>query len=77
MILYQPENEYTEFCCGRSSADPDYFQYVIDQARDAGIVVPMISNDASPDGTNAPQTDAPGTDGAKGKADIYGHDGYP
>lgn len=37
----------------------------------------MISNDASPEGTNAPRADAPGTAGAKGRVDIYGHDGYP
>lgn len=70
VILYQPENEYTNGCCGEEFPDPDYFQYVIDQARDAGIVVPMISNDASPDGHNAPST-------GKGAADIYGHDSYP
>lgn len=31
-------------------------QDVIDQARQAGIVVPMISNDARPAGHNAPGT---------------------
>lgn len=70
VILYQPENEYTNGCCGEEFPDPDYFQYVINQARNAGIVVPMISNDASPDGHNAPST-------GKGAADIYGHDSYP
>lgn len=45
-------------------------QYVEDQARKAGIVVPFISNDASPGGHNAPGT-------GKGEVDIYGHDGYP
>lgn len=45
-------------------------QYVEDQARKAGIVVPLISNDASASGTNAPGT-------GKGEVDIYGHDGYP
>lgn len=45
-------------------------QYVEDQARDAGVVVPLISNDAAPDGHNAPGT-------GKGAVDIYGHDGYP
>lgn len=70
VILYQPENEYTEACCGEKFPDPDYMQYVMDQARNAGIVVPMISNDASPDGNNAPGT-------GKGAVDIYGHDKYP
>jgi hypothetical protein len=45
-------------------------QEVIDQARDAGIIVPMISNDARPAGHNAPGTGV-------GSVDIYGYDGYP
>lgn len=45
-------------------------QYVIDQARSAGIVVPMINNDASPGGRDAPGTGV-------GEVDIYGHDNYP
>jgi beta-galactosidase len=45
-------------------------QDVIDQARSAGVVVPMISNDASASGHNAPGTGV-------GQVDIYGHDGYP
>jgi hypothetical protein len=45
-------------------------QYVIDQAHNAGIVVPMISNDAAPAGDNAPGT-------GEGEVDIYGHDSYP
>ncbi|KAI8295878.1 putative beta-galactosidase A [Colletotrichum sp. SAR 10_98] len=69
VILFQPENEYTNFEKGRSP-DGEYFQYVIDQARKAGIVVPMISNDARPEGHNAPDTGV-------GAADIYGYDGYP
>ncbi|KAL4876298.1 putative beta-galactosidase A [Aspergillus karnatakaensis] len=70
VILYQPDNEYSGGCCGQLFPNPDYFQYVIDQARDAGIVVPMISNDAWPGGHNAPGT-------GKGEVDIYGHDNYP
>lgn len=70
VILYQPENEYTEACCGEKFPDPEYMQYVMDQARNAGIVVPMISNDASPAGNNAPGS-------GKGAVDIYGHDKYP
>ncbi|KAF6809495.1 glycoside hydrolase family 35 protein [Colletotrichum sojae] len=69
VILFQPENEYTNFERGRSP-DGEYFQYVIDQARKAGIVVPLISNDARPEGHNVPGTGI-------GAADIYGHDGYP
>jgi beta-galactosidase len=70
VILYQPENEYSGGCCGVKYPDGPYMQYVIDQAHDAGIVVPMISNDASASGHNAPGT---GT----GEVDIYGHDSYP
>ncbi|KAL4871183.1 putative beta-galactosidase A [Aspergillus spectabilis] len=70
VILYQPDNEYSGGCCGQEFPNPDYFQYVIDQARKAGIVVPMISNDAWPGGHNAPGT-------GKGEVDIYGHDNYP
>ncbi|OTA54670.1 glycoside hydrolase family 35 protein [Hypoxylon sp. EC38] len=69
VILYQPENEYT---VGVSIPFPDgrYMQYVEDQARNAGIVVPSISNDAAPLGNNAPGT-------GLGEVDIYGHDAYP
>ncbi|KAI1392307.1 glycoside hydrolase family 35 protein [Hypoxylon trugodes] len=69
IILYQPENEYT---VGVSIPFPSgkYMQYVEDQARRAGIVVPLISNDAAPLGTNAPGT-------GLGEVDIYGHDAYP
>ncbi|KAK1499689.1 glycosyl hydrolase family 35 [Colletotrichum tamarilloi] len=69
VILFQPENEYTNFENG-SSADGPYFQYVIDQARKAGIVVPLISNDAKAAGHNAPGTGV-------GAVDIYGFDAYP
>jgi len=73
VILVQPENEY-------SQADPDdpefpdpvYFQYVQDQYRKNGIVVPLISNDAYPHGYFA---DGPPRQEAA--VDIYGHDGYP
>ncbi|XHG07123.1 hypothetical protein AWENTII_010281 [Aspergillus wentii] len=71
VILYQPENEYTGACCGYDDfPDGGYMQYVMDQARKAGIVVPMISNDASPKGTNVPGS-------GEGAVDIYGHDSYP
>jgi hypothetical protein len=69
VILYQPENEYS---VGLTIPFPsaDYFQYIEDQARQAGIVVPFISNDALPAGHEAPGS-------GKGEVDIYGHDGYP
>ncbi|KAL4914908.1 putative beta-galactosidase A [Aspergillus aurantiobrunneus] len=70
VILYQPDNEYSGGCCGQEFPNPEYFQYVIDQARRAGIVVPTISNDAWPGGHNAPGT-------GEGEVDIYGHDNYP
>ena len=72
VILYQPENEYTYTCCGEK-LDPDYFQYVMDQAHNAGIVVPMISNDA--DAGADLGNFVPGS--GKGAVDIYGHDDYP
>ncbi|KAE9964135.1 hypothetical protein BLS_008600 [Venturia inaequalis] len=69
VILFQPENEYTGAAPGFKVPDAKYFQYVQDQYRAAGIVVPFISNDASPLGHNAP--------GQPAAVDIYGHDGYP
>ncbi|GLI71901.1 hypothetical protein PoHVEF18_000068 [Penicillium ochrochloron] len=71
IILYQPENEYSGACCGYNDfPDGSYMQYIEDHARDAGIVVPFISNDAWAAGHNAPGT-------GKGAVDIYGHDSYP
>ncbi|KAK5329783.1 hypothetical protein LTR93_001371 [Exophiala xenobiotica] len=70
VILYQPENEYSGFCCGLTKPDGQYMQDVMDQARDAGIVVPFLSNDAGVNGYNAPGTGV-------GSVDIYGHDNYP
>ncbi|KAF9890344.1 hypothetical protein FE257_006010 [Aspergillus nanangensis] len=70
IILYQPDNEYSGGCCGETFPDGEYMQYVIDQARKAGVVVPMVSNDAWPGGHNAPGT-------GPGEVDIYGHDNYP
>lgn len=70
IILVQPENEYTQATSAiQPFPDPVYMQYVQDQIRDAGIIVPLISNDASPKGYNAP--------GQPAAVDIYGHDGYP
>jgi hypothetical protein len=70
IILVQPENEYTQATSAiKPFPDPVYMQYVEDQVRDAGIIVPLISNDASAKGNNAP--------GQPAAVDIYGHDGYP
>lgn len=73
VIFVQPENEYT----GANSRvpefpDPVYFGRVEQQLRDAGIVVPLISNDASPKGYFAP-----GPPRKESAVDIYGYDGYP
>ena len=47
VILLQPENEYSQGDTGAPTyfPDPVYFKYVEDQYRNAGIVVPFISND--------------------------------
>ncbi|KAL9089996.1 MAG: hypothetical protein Q9165_005525 [Trypethelium subeluteriae] len=69
VILVQPENEYSQAISGITFPDPTYFGYVEDQLRNAGIVVPFLSNDAYPHGYFAP--------GQPAAVDIYGHDGYP
>ncbi|KAF2094930.1 beta-galactosidase [Rhizodiscina lignyota] len=63
VILFQPENEYA------GGDDGGYFAYVRDQWRKTGIVVPLINNDVSHSGRQAP--------GKPGGVNIYGHDGYP
>ncbi|KAI0845092.1 glycoside hydrolase family 35 protein [Daldinia vernicosa] len=70
VILLQPENEYSGAGDYTPFPDGSYMEYVLQQARDAGIVIPFINNDASPLGHNAPGT-------GEGEVDIYGHDGYP
>ncbi|KAG6015584.1 hypothetical protein E4U54_003345 [Claviceps lovelessii] len=69
VVLFQPENEYSY---GHNIPFPNgpYMQYVIDQARTAGISVPMINNDVGPTGNYAPGKGV-------GSVDIYGHDSYP
>jgi hypothetical protein len=62
VILWQPENEYTQF--SGVPFQPQYMQYVEDQARNGGIVVPLMSNDASPQGHDAPGSGV-------GAVDIY------
>ncbi|KAK7967543.1 beta-galactosidase extracellular, partial [Apiospora aurea] len=69
-ILFQPENEYTWADDYTPFPDGAYMEYVMKQARDAGVTIPFISNDAAPLGHNAPGTGV-------GEVDIYGHDGYP
>lgn len=63
VVLFQPENEYSS---GRGIPFPNgrYFQHVIDQARRAGIVVPIINNDVGPAGNYAPGSGV-------GAVDIY------
>ncbi|POR33267.1 Beta-galactosidase [Tolypocladium paradoxum] len=63
VVLFQPENEYSY---GHNIPFPNgkYMQYVIDQARRAGIVVPMINNDVGPGGNYAPGSGV-------GQMDIY------
>ncbi|KAI1407154.1 glycoside hydrolase family 35 protein [Hypoxylon sp. FL1857] len=76
VILVQPENEYS-FCGNYTSIidisaclDRDYMAWVETELRNAGIVVPFLSNDAIPLGNFAPGS---GT----GAVDIYGLDDYP
>jgi Glycosyl hydrolases family 35 len=65
VILWQAENE---FWTGSGVPFPNkpYFQYVIDQARNAGIVIPIINNDAFANGDQVPGTGI-------GSVDIYVH----
>lgn len=64
IILWQPENEYSRSGYITPFPQTDYMQYVEDQARNAGIVVPFISNDVNPLGYFAPGT-------GQGEVDIY------
>lgn len=69
MILVQPENEYTVATEDYTLfPDSEYFQYVEDQYRNNSIVVPLISNDASPQGYFAPGP----PQRYAAKVDIYG-----
>lgn len=69
VILYQPENEYSG---GKGIPFPNgiYLEYVEKQVRNAGVVVPLINNDAWSNGIAAPGT-------GQGQIDIYGYDNYP
>lgn len=55
---------------GLKFPDPGYMQYVEDQARKGGIIVPLISNDGWDAGNNVPGSGV-------GQVDIYGHELYP
>ena len=70
VILYQPENEYSYSAAGADFLSGSYMQIVIDQIRNASVVVPLINNDGSSYGFNAPGT-------GEGEVDIYGYDNYP
>ncbi|PWY94572.1 hypothetical protein BO94DRAFT_553494 [Aspergillus sclerotioniger CBS 115572] len=85
VILVQAENEYTlcmtetgytqmnneTVTAGNNSClEKEYMAYVEDQYRQAGIVVPLIVNDAEPLGDFAPGTGV-------GAVDIYSFDFYP
>lgn len=64
IILVQAENEYTQAVAGELFPNGYYMQYIEDQLHNAGIVVPIVSNDAGADGHNAPGTGV-------GEVDIY------
>ncbi|KAH9838166.1 putative beta-galactosidase E [Teratosphaeria destructans] len=75
VILVQPENEYSTWPDLDSTQFPapfnrDYMAFVKGQLRDAGIVVPFISNDNKALGYWAPGT-------GEGSVDVYGIDAYP
>ncbi|KAH0134918.1 putative beta-galactosidase, partial [Aureobasidium melanogenum] len=72
VILYQPENEYSQAVPSDTDFPDGVYMAAVEQKfRDAGIVVPSILNDAYPHGYFSPLHPGPGT------VDIYGYDGYP
>ncbi|BCS19877.1 glycoside hydrolase family 35 protein [Aspergillus puulaauensis] len=70
IILAQIENEYSNCHDGTGGClEAGWMQHIEDRLREAGVVVPTISNDGSPRGrwvTSGGYT-----------IDIYGHDAYP
>ncbi|KAK6400540.1 hypothetical protein LTR81_024203 [Elasticomyces elasticus] len=70
VILVQPENEYTNGATNVLFPDIGYQETVLQQYRDAGIVVPLINNEAY-------YKAALWVPGTPGGVDIYGHDLYP
>ncbi|KAI1156026.1 glycoside hydrolase family 35 protein [Nemania diffusa] len=71
VVLLQVENEYvcTYGAPWVEFPDVSYISDVNQQYRDAGVVVPLVNNEASIIGLFTP--------GKPGGPDIYGHDGYP
>ena len=67
IILVQPENEYSS---PEELLSHSYMQDVEDWFRDAGIVMPFVSNDGYAYGNFAPGN-------GSGTVDIYGYDSYP
>lgn len=73
VILVQPENEYTTWPGVTDFPDQmnkEYMQFVENQFRDAGIIVPFMDNDNEVQGDFAPGTGV-------GAVDLYGIDAYP
>ncbi|KAK4904102.1 hypothetical protein LTR49_026381 [Elasticomyces elasticus] len=70
VILVQPENEYTDGATNVLFPDIGYQETVLKQYRDAGIVVPLINNEAY-------YKAAFWVPGTPGGVDISGHDLYP
>jgi hypothetical protein len=69
VVLFQPENEYQNSMPGYPMPEYEYWQSVVDQYRNASIVVPFINNEAHMNGYITAKTPA--------SVDIYGFDGYP
>ncbi|RWA12077.1 hypothetical protein EKO27_g3031 [Xylaria grammica] len=69
VVLLQAENEYTNGADWIKFPDSQYIDAVNQQYRKAGVVVPLVNNEASIAGLFTP--DKPGG------PDIYGHDSYP
>lgn len=64
VVLVQPENEYTFGADWVKWPDRLYLETVNQQYRDAGIVVPLVNNEAAVIGLSTP--------GDRGGPDIYG-----
>ncbi|RYP72146.1 hypothetical protein DL771_004380 [Monosporascus sp. 5C6A] len=69
VIAFQPENEYRFGTDWVEWPDVKYIDYVNEQFRRAGIVVPFVNNEAAIIGLFTPEK--------PGGPDIYGHDNYP
>ncbi|KAM0815963.1 putative Glycoside hydrolase superfamily [Seiridium cardinale] len=69
VVLFQAENEYTFGASWVEWPDVEYIETVNELFRDAGIVVPLLNNEAAIIGLFTP--------GKPGGPDIYGHDSYP